>query len=61
MPRADTCLFVSPRHGIRFEWKPGKCMGKAQDLSTASKGLPIWDLAFEEGPETDALKTHAGG
>ncbi|CAK9083244.1 3-1 [Durusdinium trenchii] len=40
------------------EWKPGKCMGKAQDLSTASKGLPIWDLAFEEGPETDALKTH---
>ena len=43
------------------EWKPGKCMGKAQDLSTASKGLPIWDLAFEEGPETDALKTHAGG
>ncbi|CAK9078043.1 3-1 [Durusdinium trenchii] len=30
------------------EWKPGKCMGKAQDLSTASKGLPIWDLAFED-------------
>ena len=27
------------------EWRPGKCAGP---LSTASLGLPLWDLVFEE-------------
>lgn len=30
------------------EWRPGRCMGTPQELTTASLGLPVWDLVFED-------------
>ncbi|CAJ1426407.1 unnamed protein product [Effrenium voratum] len=29
-------------------WRRGKCVAKGQELQTASKGLPIWDLVWED-------------
>lgn len=30
------------------QWRPGRCIGSPKELSTASMGLPVWDLVFED-------------